>query len=46
MSPLGVMVFRLYRPTGFTLLMAIIAWSYTATLPTAEIFAGIYGWIQ
>jgi len=46
MSPLGVMVFRLYRPTGFTLLMATIVWGYTATLPTAGTFAGIYGWIQ
>jgi len=46
MSPLGVMVFRLYRPTGFILLMAIIVWGYTATLPSAGTFAGIYGWIQ
>jgi len=46
MSPLGMMIFRLYRPTGFTLLMAITAWGYTATLPTAGPFAAIYGWLQ
>lgn len=46
MSPLSMMIFRLYRPTGFTLLMAIIAWGYTATLLTAGPFAAIYGWLQ
>lgn len=46
MSPLGMMVFRLYRPTGFTLLMAVIAWGYTATIPTTGTLAAIYGWLQ
>ena len=46
MSPMGMMLFRLYRPTGFTLLVAIIAWRYTATLPSAGAFAAIYGWIE
>lgn len=39
MSSLTMMVFRLYLPTGFTLSMAIIAWGYISTLPTAGIFA-------
>lgn len=46
MSRLSMMVFRLYRATGLTLLMAILAWSYTATLPTAGTFTAIYGWMQ
>lgn len=46
MSPLSMMKFRLYRPTGLTLLTAIIAWGYTATLPTAGTFAAIFGWMQ
>ena len=44
MSSLNMMVFRLFLPTAFTLLMAIIAWGYISALPTAGTFAVIYGW--
>lgn len=46
MPPLGTVLFRLYRPTGFTLLAVIVAWFYTPTPPTTGSFAAIYKWIQ